>query len=79
MIQMSWTDPTAENTANTFAKELRDQVVKTSGYPALQTYVNYAHGDETLEQRFGPDKLQRLKQLKQTYDPKNLFGYYHGI
>lgn len=42
------------------------------------TYVNYAHGGETLEEIYGkePWRIEKLKSLKQEYDPRNLFKYY---
>ncbi|KAL8686941.1 MAG: hypothetical protein Q9218_006750 [Villophora microphyllina] len=47
----------------------------------LNTYVNYAYGDETVEQLYGyePWRMQRLKDLKQKYDPQNRFRFYNPI
>ncbi|KAL9592287.1 MAG: hypothetical protein Q9179_006871, partial [Wetmoreana sp. 5 TL-2023] len=41
----------------------------------LNTYVNYAYGDETLEQLYGYEawRQQKLKGLKKKYDPENKF------
>lgn len=77
MLQLRWTglNNPFGNTANTFALELRDDLVATSGYPGLAAYVSYAWGDETAEQKFGRDKLPRLVQLKKKWDPDNVFGY----
>lgn len=54
---------------------------KTSGYGRLQQYVNY--GNTTLkadpvEALYGYDpwRLQRLRELKQRYDPDRLFSWY---
>lgn len=41
----------------------------------LATYVNYAHGDETLEQRCGARKLPQLARLKAKGDPKGMFRF----
>ncbi|KAI0409686.1 FAD-binding domain-containing protein [Xylaria palmicola] len=60
---------------NDFAKELRADLVASSGYPELSAYVSYTYGDETLEQKFGRDKLPRLIELKKKWDPENVFGY----
>jgi hypothetical protein len=60
-------------------RELRDSWVKTSGYPELSIYVNYAHGDEELAQIYGRDKLPRLASLKKTWDPNNIFGYNNAL
>lgn len=44
-------------------------------------YVNYAMGDEPLEQIYGyePWRLERLRNLKKKYDPSNKFRYYIPI
>lgn len=81
MLQMRW--PGIENPfseiANNFAKELRSDLVATSGYSGLSAYVNYAWGDETLEQIYRKDKLQRLKTLKKKWDPNNVFRFSNGL
>lgn len=77
MLQFRWTgldNPFAE-TANAFAREIRADLAATSGYSGLTTYVSYAYGDESLEQKFGRDKLPRLLKLKEKWDPENRFGY----
>ncbi|KAL8688133.1 MAG: hypothetical protein Q9218_005877 [Villophora microphyllina] len=47
----------------------------------LNAYVNYAYGDETVEQIYGYDqaKLQKLRALKQQYDPLGKFNFFHPI
>ncbi|KAI3322460.1 FAD-binding domain-containing protein [Xylariaceae sp. AK1471] len=77
VLQLRWTglDNPFSETANAFAKELRADLVATPGYPELSAYVSYAYGDETLEQKFGRDKLPRLVKLKKKWDPENVFGY----
>jgi hypothetical protein len=55
-----------------------------AGQPAnetLDTYVNYANGQETLEALYGyePWRLEKLRGLKAKYDPYNKFGYFLGI
>jgi hypothetical protein len=44
-------------------------------------YVNYAFGDEPLEQMYGyePWRVQRLRAAKEKYDPDNRFGFYNPI
>lgn len=81
MLQMRWpglTNPFGE-TANAFAKGLRDELAATSDYAGLSAHVNYAWGDETLEQIYRKDKLERLVSLKQKWDPTNIFGFSNGI
>lgn len=47
----------------------------------LNAYVNYAYGDETVEQLYGyePWRLQRLRALKKKWDPKGKFNFYNPI
>ena len=79
MISMDWTDPSIENKANDFAKNLRSKFVATAGYPALAVYVSYAHGDEPPQSMYGAAKLPRLTKLKQKWDPKNVFRFNNGL
>ena len=82
MIQMSFTgDPNgpAANAANAVAQDLRPRFQATSGYEELEIYVSYAHGDEKPENWYGKDKLPRLVQLKNKWDPQNLFQYDNGL
>ncbi len=41
-------------------------------------YVNYAHGDESLDAVYG-DSLQRLIKLKRKYDPEGRFSQFFPI
>ncbi|KAI1169934.1 FAD-binding domain-containing protein [Nemania sp. FL0916] len=77
MLQLRWTglDNPFQETANAFGREIRAELAATSGYSDLSVYVSYAYGDETLEQKYGRDKLQRLLKLKEHWDPKNRFRY----
>ncbi|TGJ82155.1 hypothetical protein E0Z10_g6607 [Xylaria hypoxylon] len=61
--------------ANKVGVELRDELVLTSGYDEPSVFVNYARGDEGLENIYGRDKLPRLAKLKKTWDPNNIFAY----
>lgn len=67
------------SSADTVARELRSDLVATSGYDDLTVYINYAHGDETLEQRYGANKLPRLAKLKAKYDPDQIFSFSNGL
>ncbi|KAI1120194.1 Glucooligosaccharide oxidase [Nemania abortiva] len=82
LLQFSWQQPvsaSAVNESTDFALELRDDFQATSGYNNLTVYVNYAHGDETPEQIYRADKLARLRELKNIWDPKNMFRFYNPI
>uniref|UniRef100_A0A8H7TQJ7 FAD-binding PCMH-type domain-containing protein n=1 Tax=Bionectria ochroleuca TaxID=29856 RepID=A0A8H7TQJ7_BIOOC len=60
-------------------QSIRDAFAKTSEYHQLSVYVSYAHGDESLEQVFGIEKLPRLTALKKKWDSQNVFGYSHAL
>ncbi|KAI1142783.1 FAD-binding domain-containing protein [Hypoxylon sp. FL0543] len=81
MFQMSWPElgGPIEEPVNALARELRQDIAATSGYPELTVYVNYAHGDETLEQIYGKSKLPELVRLKKAWDPDNVFRYHHAL
>ncbi|KAI1495977.1 FAD-binding domain-containing protein [Biscogniauxia marginata] len=81
MFQMSWPSlgNPVEEVANALASELRQDIAATSGYPDLAVYVNYSHGDETIEQIYGKDKLPKLVQLKKAWDPSNVFKYSNAL
>ena len=65
--------------ANKLGNELRNELALTSGYPELSVILNYARGDEKIEQIYGKDKLPRLARLKRTWDPHNVFAYNHPL
>ncbi|KAF2792192.1 Glucooligosaccharide oxidase [Melanomma pulvis-pyrius CBS 109.77] len=71
-------DPSVQKTiedGTQLAIELRKTWDEISGYPEHTIYVNYAHGDETIEQVYRADKLPRLAALKKQWDPSNVFGF----
>lgn len=57
-----------------FTQPLRDQLAATSGFGTLNTYINYAFGDEGPEVWYGKENLPRLVGLKKKWDPLNKFG-----
>jgi FAD/FMN-containing dehydrogenase len=47
--------------------------------PLISTrYINFAHGDEPLEEIYG-DSLPRLRKLKHKWDPENRFNQWFNI
>jgi FAD/FMN-containing dehydrogenase len=60
---------------------MRDILLEGSSRPNLHTYVNYAHGDESIQSMYGFDKwrYQNLLGLKKTYDPHGRFNAYAPI
>jgi hypothetical protein len=81
MIQMAWPsgDTATRAAAEATGKDVRSTLAATSGYGGLSVYVNYAIGDEKLEQIYGVDKLPRLAALKKKYDPANVFRFHHAL
>jgi FAD/FMN-containing dehydrogenase len=41
-------------------------------------YINFAHGDETLEAIYG-SSLPRLREVKKKYDPTGAFNQWFAI
>jgi hypothetical protein len=64
-----------------FGKSARDMLKSASGSSELHSYVNYAHGDESLESLYGfePWRLEKLRALKKEYDPHGRFSFYAPI
>ncbi|KAI9146991.1 Highly reducing polyketide synthase virA [Paramyrothecium foliicola] len=75
MIQMAWPigDVATRAAAQDVGKNIRKDLAAASGYDGLSVYVNYAFGDEKLEEIYGAKKLSKLAQLKKKWDPSN-FG-----
>ena len=50
-------------------------------YGAGRTYVNFTGdaADATVKAAYPPETYQRLQQLKDRYDPANLFCFNHNI
>jgi FAD/FMN-containing dehydrogenase len=42
------------------------------------SYINFAHGDESLEDIYG-ESLPRLRELKKKWDPENRFNQWFAI
>lgn len=63
----------------------KQRFVATSGYGRLQQYVNYGNTTSTMrdppEALYGYEswRLERLRQLKHTYDPDNVFRWYQPL
>jgi hypothetical protein len=62
-------------------QELRNIILEGTGSTELHSYVNYAYGTEGPESWYGFDSAhqQKLKALKQKYDPKGRFSFYAPI
>ncbi|KAL8947958.1 MAG: hypothetical protein Q9222_005805 [Ikaeria aurantiellina] len=64
--------------ANAFGSRFRELLQSTDGLRANSTYINFAHGDEPLEEVYGKS-LTRLQRLKKRYDPYNRFGQWFSL
>ena len=67
--------------ATAFGENLREALHNASGSAEMHAYVNYAHGDETLQELYGYEawRLARLETLKTKYDPEGHFDFYSPI
>ncbi|KAI0854095.1 hypothetical protein F5Y00DRAFT_222271 [Daldinia vernicosa] len=75
-------DESMDTTAQEFGKKLRDYLLEGSDDPdRLRAYVNYANGDESLEEIYGWEewRLEKLRKLKKHWDPENRMRYYVPI
>lgn len=79
IISLAWQTFGSEEPVNSFGRSARGELQVTSGYDSPAVYVNYAHGDETLANRYGEKKLDRLIRLKKKWDPKNIFGFNNAL
>ncbi|KAI1074442.1 FAD-binding domain-containing protein [Whalleya microplaca] len=79
MFQFTWEDDSTAASSNELGRELRDATAAVGGYDGLAVYVSYAHGDETLEEIYGANKLERLLSLKEIWDPENVFRYNNAL
>jgi len=73
---------TIDPIAKEFGERLRTYLLDASEDPAhLHAYVNYADGGEPLQAIYGWEdwRLEKLKQLKAQWDPKNIMRYYVPI
>lgn len=67
--------------AHRLGNQIRQVLFEGSGMLALETYVNYAYGDETPATWYGSEtwRQERLAALKQKYDPEGKFSFYASI
>jgi hypothetical protein len=61
--------------------DLREIIREGTGSSELHTYVNYAYGKEGPQSWYGYEswRQERLKGLKNKYDPKGKFSFYAPI
>ena len=74
ILENTYDGPDHDAEVYAFSEPLRDQLVATSGFGTLRTYINYAFGDEGPEIWYGNKSLPRLVDLKKRWDPLAKFG-----
>ncbi|RYP34669.1 hypothetical protein DL768_011046 [Monosporascus sp. mg162] len=83
ILQTTYTDTSLEPVADAWVRGWRERMIdpEHSGYDQQATYVNYGHGDESLEAMYGyePWRLERLRNLKRRYDPHGFFNHYNSV
>lgn len=60
----------------------RDYAAELQSHSSSGGYLNYANPDDSLDrvrEAFGPEKFDRLRQIKKRYDPGNVFRFNHNI
>ncbi|KAH8694402.1 hypothetical protein BGZ61DRAFT_420295 [Ilyonectria robusta] len=77
----SYEDASLDEPAIELGEEIRRLLLNGSGQSEVHAYVNYALGTETFGELYGHEewRQERLSALKQKYDPKGVFSYYHPI
>lgn len=80
MIIYPPSDSDLDNLAHAQGSKIQSLLTNASGR-ALNAYVNYASGVESLEAIYGYEdwRLEKLRKLKMEYDPTGRFGYYAPI
>ncbi|KAG8526329.1 uncharacterized protein KY384_000322 [Bacidia gigantensis] len=71
-------DQKLDGAAQAFGEKARALLRATDPKLENGTYINFAHGDETLQEIYG-ESLPKLQQLKTQYDPHNRFNQYFDI
>lgn len=76
-------DEEAKQKASKFGKAMSDAMNEGQfeGERKRHSYVNYASGEESLEEVYGHEewRLEKLRKLKKAWDPLNRFGFYMPI
>ncbi|TVY90066.1 FAD-linked oxidoreductase, partial [Lachnellula willkommii] len=73
--------PAVDALASELGNKIRQILFEGSGETSLNTYVNYAYGDETPVAWYGSEQWRqnRLSALKEDFDPAGQFSFYAPI
>jgi hypothetical protein len=73
--------PALDAVALNLGNQIRQILYEGSGETSLNTYVNYAYGDETPAAWYGSAawRQERLHTLKEDFDPQSQFSFYAPI
>lgn len=78
-IVIPWyTDAALDVEANEFGRRVRNLWSDNDDAARNPTYVNFAHGDESLDALYG-SSLPQLRALKKKWDPQGVFGQWFPI
>ncbi|KAJ4371725.1 hypothetical protein N0V86_008278 [Didymella sp. IMI 355093] len=75
-----WPNASLDAVADDFNGRIRDALL-AGNRSKLVAYVNYARGDESMEELYGyePWRLEKLRRLKKEYDPLGRFNFFAPI
>ncbi|KAM5439798.1 hypothetical protein MferCBS31731_004208 [Microsporum ferrugineum] len=81
LISYEPADAALDQKAAALGQQLREILHTGSGRSEVHTYVNYAFGTETTQQWYGSEQWRqdKLRSLKQKYDPNGTFSFYAPI
>lgn len=74
VFQSAWTEPSEDARHIAWA---RNSVAATRPFTSGSTYINFITADEgaaRVPDAYANETFRRLRQIKSTYDPQNLFG-----
>ncbi|CAI6339305.1 unnamed protein product [Periconia digitata] len=73
-----WEDETLDDVVEEYGREVRSLWRASSGFEQSRAYLNFAHGDEPLEEIYG-ESLPHLRELKSKWDPEAKFNQFFPI
>ena len=72
----NYTDPSLHDKALAYGKSFKEKMTGSLG-EEVSLYPNFAFGNETLKELYGEgERVEKLKALKNQWDPENVFCHY---